>query len=134
MMCAAHHLLHTLIMRILLVTNGFPPLDSAGVESHTYALARELRLAGCSVHIFCRDADFSLPSYTVRYTTVDGLPVKRVVNNLLDAHDFDHLYRNPRIDAIFAETLDMVKPDIVHIQHCIGLSLGCLEQSVAAKI
>jgi glycosyltransferase involved in cell wall biosynthesis len=121
-------------MRILMVTNGFPPVASAGVESHTYALARELHLAGFSVHIFCRDADFSLPMYTVRDTVVDGLPVTRVVNNLVDAYAFEDFYRNPHIDAIYADLLAHFQPDIVHIQHCIGLSMGCLEQSVAAGI
>lgn len=121
-------------MRILLVTNGFPPLASAGVESHTHALARELQLAGFSVHIFCRDADFSVPMYTVREAVVDGLAVTRVVNNLLDVHQFEQLYLNPRIDAIYAQLLHEFKPDVVHIQHCIGLSMGCLEQSVAAGI
>lgn len=121
-------------MRILLVTNGFPPLANAGVESHTHALARELQFAGFSVHIFCRDADFSVPMYTVRETVVDGLPVTRVVNNLLDVHHFDQLYRNPHIDKIYADLLQTFQPDVIHIQHCIGLSMGCLEQSVAAGI
>lgn len=121
-------------MRILLVTNGFPPLASAGVESHTYALAGELRRMGHSVHVFCRDADFSVPMYTVRETVVDDLPVTRVVNNLVDVHDFEQLYLNPRIDAIYAQLLSDFQPDVVHIQHCIGLSMGCLEQSVEAGI
>jgi glycosyltransferase involved in cell wall biosynthesis len=121
-------------MRILLVTNGFPPLANAGVESHTHALARELHRMGHTIHIFCRDADFSVPMYTVRETVVDELTVTRVVNNLLDVHEFEHLYLNPRIDTIYAQLLRDFQPDIVHIQHCIGLSMGCLEQSVKAGI
>ncbi len=121
-------------MRILLVTNGFPPLANAGVESHTHALARELQRAGCTVHIFCRDADFSVPMYTVREAIVDELPVTRVVNNLLDVHHFDQLYQNPHIDKIFSELLTTFQPDIVHVQHCIGLSMGCLRQSIEAGI
>lgn len=121
-------------MRILMVTNGFPPLASAGVESHTYALARELQRAGIFVHIFCRDADTSLPMYTVRDTLVDGLPVTRVVNNLVDVYEFEDYYRNPHIDKIYADVLQHVQPDMVHIQHCIGLSIGCLEHSVAVGI
>lgn len=121
-------------MRILFVSNGFPPVSNAGVESHTYALARELHKAGVEVHIFCRDSAPTAPMYTVRHDTVDDLPVTRVVNNLLDVYAFEQLYRNPQIDRLFAQTLHEVQPDIVHIQHGAGLSVGCLEQAIAAGL
>lgn len=121
-------------MRILLVANGFPPLANAGVESHTYALARELLRAGHTVHVFCRDADITLPMYTVRDMVVDDIRVTRVVNNLYDVHEFNQHYENTRIDGIFATLLAAYQPDVIHIQHCIGLSMGCLAQSVASGI
>lgn len=112
--------------RILQVTNGFPPTASAGVELHTYALAKHLQSTH-DVHVFCREANRSRPDYQVWEEQYDALPVTRVVNNLLDVTEYEHLYRNLRIDHIFTQIMERFQPDVVHIQHCIGLSIGCLE-------
>lgn len=116
-------------MKVLLVANGFPPSAIAGVELYTQALARQLAAAH-EVRIVCREADPARPEYSVIRETVEELSVTRIVNNLLDVTDYECLYRNPRIDAIFADELEQFRPDIVHFQHCIGLSAGCIEQAI----
>jgi glycosyltransferase involved in cell wall biosynthesis len=112
-------------MRILQVANGFPPTAIAGTESHTYALSKQLS-SSHSVHVFCREADLARPEYTVIEDLVDGLPVTRVVNNLLEVMDYESLYRNRQIERIFSSVLDQFQPDVVHFQHCVALSAGCI--------
>lgn len=120
-------------MRVLQVTNGFPPTAITGTESHTYTLAKQLA-ASHSVHVLCREADLTRPEYTVVRGSLDGLPVTRVVNNLLDVKDYEDLYRNRRVEQIFMDVLDAFRPDLIHFQHCIGLSAGCIEQAIARRL
>lgn len=116
-----------------MVTNGFPPTAVAGVESYTYALARQL-VNQHTVQIVCREAGSAQAEYAVSREMFDGLPVTRIVNNLLDVTDYELLYRNRRIEQIFAGELDRFQPDLVHVQHCIGLSAGCIEQALERRL
>jgi glycosyltransferase involved in cell wall biosynthesis len=120
-------------MRILQVANGFPPTALAGAESHTFALAKQLADSH-TVRVFCREADLTRPEYTLIQDTVEGVPVTRVVHNLLDVMDYEALYRNRQIEQIFVDVLDQFRPDLVHFQHCVALSVGCIEQALLRRL
>lgn len=113
-------------MRILQVANGFPPTAIAGAESHTFALAKQLTNTH-TVLVFCREADLTRPDYEVIQDSFQGVPVTRVVNNQLKVMDYESLYRNRQIERIFGRVLDQFRPDVVHFQHCVALSAGCIE-------
>jgi glycosyltransferase involved in cell wall biosynthesis len=119
-------------MNVLLVANGFPPTARAGVEQYTHALARSLRESGHGVQVFCREASRQKTDYTVLDGEDEGIPVRRVVNNLMDAVRPEDFYRNPRIEGLFRKALAEWRPDIIHFQHVIGLSATLLP--VAAEL
>ncbi len=108
-------------MRLLLVANGLPPREWAGVELDTYHLALALAKRH-EVYLYVRAADRARPEY-FEWDEVDGLlRVRRIVNNFLDSDNFVSLFRKPQIDERFDRYLDLVQPDVVHFQHVIGLS------------
>lgn len=120
-------------MRILQVVHGFPPSAQAGAELHCCWLSKELTKRGHDVAVFCREGGTDLPDYSVLDDTLDGLAVRRVVNNYQEMKDaplhvaFPLNYRNERIRALFEDYLGEFQPDVVHVQHCRGLSASILE-------
>ncbi len=110
-------------MKIVHVANGFPPTAIAGVEQYTHALARR-QMQRHDVAIFCRERAPDLAEYTVRDEVQAGLPIRRVVNNFRRVSGLETHYRNPVIEELFGAYLREMRPDVVHFQHCIGLSAG----------
>lgn len=108
-------------MRILQVANGFPPTAVAGVEQYTHTLSRALSDRH-TVYVFCSERAPDRPEYTLIDQETDGLAVRRVVNNFRDVSGFEDLYVNPTIERLFGEYVDRVQPDVIHFQHCNGLS------------
>lgn len=114
-------------MKILQVANGFPPTTMGGTELHTYQLSKELSSRGHTLHVFCREGDLEHDEYEIIDGEVDGLQVRRVVNNFLKMSSFDMYYKNDVIARQFEQFLDEVLPDLVHFQHCVGLSASLIE-------
>jgi glycosyltransferase involved in cell wall biosynthesis len=110
-------------MRIVHVANGFPPTAIAGVEQYTNTLARE-QLQHHDVAVFCREYAPDLADYTVLNENQDGLSIQRIVNNLRSVSSLETHYRNTTIETLFRTYLQGMHPDVVHFQHCIGLSAG----------
>lgn len=120
-------------MQILQVSNGFPPTATAGVEQYTYQLSRALR-AQHSVSVFCRESDPQRADYDVSDETHEGIRVRRVVNDFQHALHVRDFYLDRRIEAIFRDTLAEWQPDIIHFQHCIGLSASLPEVARGEQI
>ncbi len=104
-------------MRILQVAHGFPPRENAGTERYAFTLARALRDRGHVVHTFTATIDPALPMYTV----LREEHVTRVVNNT-PGRESRHGARDAQVDAIFERERTRFAPDVVHIQHVMGLS------------
>jgi glycosyltransferase involved in cell wall biosynthesis len=121
-------------MKILYVVHNFVPEGAGGVELHSHQLAREMARRGHEAIVFARSGDPSREEYSVRTEEMDGFRVVRVNNNFKDLTDFEGLYRNPRIEERFTETLDDFGPDLVHVQHLTCLSTGIPEIVRARKI
>src|SRR5262245_42220152 len=109
----------------------FLPEHSAGTEVYTYNLARALIARGHDVQIFCSEKVLSKRSYSLLQRDVDGLKVHVMVNNL-DHDEFSETFANPRAEGSFGRVLAAVKPDIVHVQHLMLLSLGIPRQARAS--
>ena len=111
-------------MRILLVSNGYPPTAYGGVEIYTHGLATALAAEDHEVSVFCRESDHQLPDYEVIDGEQHGITILRVVNDFKSIRNFEQTYRDERIEALFDGVLDRVKPDLVHFNHLIALSVG----------
>lgn len=109
-------------MRVLLVVHLYLPEHSAGVETYTDQLARELSgRAEVTIATTCKI--ISLPTGTVRRRTVHGIPVVEVVNNL-EHERFEDTWANTAMERAFEEILAEVRPDVVHFQHLMYWSWG----------
>ena len=122
-------------MKILMPVHFFLPEHSAGTEVYTYNLARALKARGHEVEIFCSEKILSRRSYSLVDREVDGLKCHVMVNNL-DHEDFAETFANPRAEGAFQRVLEGFKPDIVHVQHLMLLSLGLprLARSSGARV
>ncbi|MGQ0553782.1 MAG: glycosyltransferase family 4 protein [Planctomycetota bacterium] len=118
-------------LKILMPVHVFLPGHSAGTEVYTYNLARALSARGHEVRIFCSEKVLSQRSYSLHERTVDGLRCHVMVNNL-DHDNFAETFVNPRAETAFQKVLDEYRPDVVHVQHLMLLSLGLPRLSRAA--
>lgn len=109
-------------MKILQVSHGLPPRESAGVELYTFYLSKALGHLNHRVHIFCREEDPKKEEFSSSVEEMDGLRVTRVVNNLTKIFDPCIYYDNHYFDDIFLKILKRENPDVVHFQHFIALS------------
>ena len=120
-------------MRVLQVTNGFPPTATAGVEQYTHQLSRGLS-SRHDIKIFCRESAPDRADYDLLDGRFDGLQVRRVVNDFQHASRIQAFYLDQRMEAIFKHTLNEWEPDLIHFQHCIGLSASLLKVAADAGI
>jgi glycosyltransferase involved in cell wall biosynthesis len=117
-------------MRILYVVHGYAPEAVGGVELHCQRLATAL--AGeHAVGVLAWQNDPNRPDYMIEERAQDGVTVFRLNHRFADLERFQDVYRNPRIDRLFDEVVTRFGPDVVHVHHLIGLSVGILERTRA---
>ena len=115
-------------MRILHVAHGFVPEAVGGVELQTYYLASALA-AEHAVGVLVWTSNPERPDYTLEARRQGPLEVWRLNHRFVDIASFAGVYRNARVDALFEEVVGAFRPDVVHVQHLIGLSTGILERT-----
>jgi len=130
-------------LRVLYVVHGFPPDTWAGTEVYTLSLARAMKARGHDVVILTRApapagaAPDAPPDFTIDRQDFQGLPVWRMINRLGQQRLRDS-YVRPAAEAAFRDALREIKPDIVHFQHLIHLSVTlpeiCRELGVPSLI
>ncbi|MBW2230890.1 MAG: glycosyltransferase [Deltaproteobacteria bacterium] len=113
-------------MRILQVVHDFLPNHVAGVEVYTDGLSRRLAVDH-EVAILYSEVAPDLPNYSIRRGRHHGLPTYEIVNNHTLRY-FDETYRNAAMTARMIEVLDDFRPDVVHIQHLINLSVDFVDE------
>jgi glycosyltransferase involved in cell wall biosynthesis len=113
-------------MKILQVSNGFPPREYAGVELYTYYLSKALSEGNHEVTVFCRAEAPEKEEFSLSEEEWKGLRVTRIVNNLTRISGPRVFYDNPFFDRAFLSVLQREKPDVVHFQHIIALSAHLL--------
>ncbi len=109
-------------MKVLTVAHGFPPEQMAGAELYAFRTARGLRARGFDVQVLAPSARPGAREYALVDEVVDGIPVRRLINNFRDLHRLASTYANPEIEAVFEQVLAEECPDVVHIHHTIGTS------------
>jgi glycosyltransferase involved in cell wall biosynthesis len=117
-------------LKILLVSHQFPPHGNAGTETYTAELGLGLARRGHEVHVFTAAKDIGRRHLALHEREHRGLSVHEVFNNLHYA-DFRETWDLAAVDRIFAELCRKLAPDVVHFQHLMYLSAGCLE--IAAR-
>jgi glycosyltransferase involved in cell wall biosynthesis len=108
-------------VRVLLVVHGFPPESQGGTELHTASLARNLSRRGHQVFVFTA----SRQDDDVRDETWESVAVRRI--GVRVGPDFAMKLADGRVRAEFERYTEEVRPDVVHIQHLLYLSLDLVE-------
>ncbi len=118
-------------MKILKVIHGYPMQYNAGSEVYTQTLCHGLA-ARHEVHVFTREEDAFAPDGRLRldYDSEDPCIILHVVNN---PRNKDR-YQEPLVDQRFAEVLEQVQPDVVHIGHLNHLSTTLVAEAATREI
>jgi glycosyltransferase involved in cell wall biosynthesis len=113
-------------LKILLALHDFLPAHAMGAEVYTGALARRLVERGHEVRVFATEKDIGRPNLSLERREWEGLVVHELVQNLFYA-DFRETWDYPPAVAALERVLDEFRPDVVHFQHLLYLSVGCVE-------
>lgn len=113
-------------MKVLLVSHNYPPAHTGGTELYTAQLARGLAARGHGVEVFCGEKDIGREHLSLHRREHEGVQVHELVNNL-QYEAFRETWDFPPAEAAFEGVLDAVRPDLVHFQHLLYLSVGCVE-------
>ena len=112
-------------MRILFVAQGYPPERVGGVEVYLKGLVGELARYH-EVRVFSRGLREGV-AHGETYVEMDGpATITRMFVDLRQIADFREGYFRPWLDDLFRKQLLAWTPDVVHIQHLGGLSLGMI--------
>jgi glycosyltransferase involved in cell wall biosynthesis len=113
-------------MKILQVIHGYPMRYNAGSEVYTQTLSHGLA-QGHEVHVFTREENAFAPDYALRREVDPDCPeITLHIVNLPRSRD---RYRHAGVDRRFAEALENVRPDLVHIGHLNHLSTSLVSEA-----
>lgn len=118
-------------MKVIQVIHGYPMRYNAGSEVYTQTLAQRLANRH-EVHVFTREEDSFGPGFRLRAERDPDDP--RIIIHIVNNPRNKDRYREPGIDRRFAEVLDSVRPDIVHIGHLNHLSTSLLIKAATRSI
>jgi len=114
-------------MKILQVIHSFPPHTFSGTEVYSYQLSKELAKRN-RVFVFFRVKNTADPEYLLKHYNYQGLETYSINHTFGSCESFRGTFRDSNIDQKFAEVLNGVKPDIVHIHHLLFLSHGIIDE------
>lgn len=121
-------------MRIAMAAPLYLPDFRGGAIQVCRSLSGSLREAGNSVAILAGCATPDVPVGATERAILDGFPIWRT--NLGDALDAfsPSGFRNPEAQAGFADFLEQVRPDLLHIHGLQGLGVGLLHAASLARV
>lgn len=118
-------------MKILKVIHGYPMRYNAGSEVYSQTLCHGL--AGRhEVHVFTREEDAFGPDFRLRTECDADDP--RITIHLVNNPRLKDRYRASGVDQRFAEVLERVRPDIVHVGHLNHLSTSLLREAAMREV
>lgn len=118
-------------MKILKVIHGYPMRYNAGSEVYSQTLCHGLAERH-EVHVFTREEDAFAPDFRLRTERDEDDP--RVTVHVVNNPRFRDRYRATGIDQRFAEVLDSVQPDVVHVGHLNHLSTSLLREAALREV
>ncbi len=102
-------------MRILHLVHQYPPDFIGGTELYTQALANAQATRGHVVTVFS-------PSITTTTSIENGVTIQRVPLGARTAQaTFFSTFHQPVLSEAWRATLAQVQPDLVHVQHLMGV-------------
>lgn len=113
-------------MKILLVIHGYPMRYNAGSEVYTQTIAQALARRH-EVHVFTREENPFVPDYALRQEQDPDEP--RVGLHIVNMSRARDRYQHVGVDQRFAEVLERVRPDVVHVGHLNHLSTSLLAEA-----
>jgi glycosyltransferase involved in cell wall biosynthesis len=116
-------------MKILLPVHVFFPKHFYGTETYTLELAQALKKMGHDPIILTalplwEEGGTDQFYFTYEY---DGLTVHCLDFNLKPHASFKQIYHRPELYPVYAEIIDNIKPDVVHVTHIINHTATLLE-------
>ncbi|MBP9501143.1 MAG: glycosyltransferase family 4 protein [Candidatus Promineofilum sp.] len=111
-------------MRILHVVHQYPPNHIGGTELYTQAIAQRQTRAGHSVAVFCPASGLEEP---LAMTVEDDVRVYRARAGEGRTAVFLRTLASGSTAAAFDEVLATEQPDIVHLQHLMGLPASLVD-------
>jgi glycosyltransferase involved in cell wall biosynthesis len=119
-------------MRILHVVHQYFPEKVGGTEVYTRSLAQQQAAQGHSVAIF---APAAMADAGLEPELEEGVRVYRVgIESRGATAVFRSTFHHPRLNDAFAHILQKEQPDVVHIQHLLGLPTSLITQLQTARI
>lgn len=119
-------------MRILHITHQYPPDDVGGVELHTQTVARELAARGHAVSVFYRR---SAEGWGLERRQEGDVTVWAAWSGPIQPTGrFLATFRDEPILQGFRRVLGEARPDVVHVQHLMGLPIAVIEVVQQAHI
>ena len=107
-------------MHVLHAIHDFPPRHRAGSELYALGLARA-QAARHHVTVLCADYDLAREHGDVDWRLHEGIPVVEIINNWRCA-SFTETYRPPLVGERIRQTLETLRPDVVHVHNLLNLS------------
>jgi glycosyltransferase involved in cell wall biosynthesis len=120
-------------VKVLLISHNYPPAHTGGTELYTAQLARELKARGHQVVVFCAEKDIGREHLSLSQREHEGVTVHELVNNLVYS-SFRETWDFPEVERIFEGVLDRERPDLVHVNHLLYLTVGCVEAATRRGI
>ncbi|NQU08101.1 MAG: glycosyltransferase family 4 protein [Candidatus Abyssubacteria bacterium] len=114
-------------MRIVQVVHAFPPESMTGTELCTYYLSKELARAGHELFVFTASRNIAEDRYHIVREKYEGLDVARIGNWFQSELDQWRTFVDFQVENGFRDYIKEVNPDIVHIQHLLGLSTSIVQ-------
>jgi glycosyltransferase involved in cell wall biosynthesis/MoaA/NifB/PqqE/SkfB family radical SAM enzyme len=118
-------------MKILKVIHGYPMRYNAGSEVYSQTLCHGLAERH-EVHVFTREKDAFAPDFRLRTERDEDDP--RIAVHLVNNPRLRDQYRAAGIDQRFAEVMDRVRPDVVHVGHLNHLSTSLLREAALREV
>lgn len=121
-------------MKILVISNFFPPHVIGGAEIIAHHQALALASKGHEVRVLAGDNSHGLPGYPIQTEVFDGLPITRISLTQQDFAPTGNNVSHPGVERIFLKLVADWRPDVIHAHHMAGLSLGILQLARARGI
>ena len=121
-------------MRILHLVHQYPPDYVGGTELHTQTLATNQAEAGHQVAVFC-PSPMRWDGRAIVADVEQGVRIYRIpLGPRTRTQVFRATFRQPQLLAALQTILRQELPDIVHIQHLMGMPIGLVDLLVEENI
>lgn len=111
-------------MKLLIVTNGFPPSATGGVEVYSQDLALSLLNKEVEVSVLARETNIKLKDYQLLVEKLNDIKIYKIINDFKELKNFEQFYINHEINKIYESIIEDIHPDVVLFNHLIGLSVS----------